>query len=54
MRFRKLLVIAAVALAVYWAVHDPHSAAGVIHSGIGSLRSGADSLTAFVSNAVNG
>lgn len=47
---KKTLLVAGVALVLFWLITRPTQSADVVHSSLGGLRDGADSIVTFVHN----
>jgi uncharacterized membrane protein len=47
---KKFLLVAVVALILFWLVTRPTQSAEVVHTSLGGLRDGADSIVTFVHN----
>jgi hypothetical protein len=47
---KKCLLVAVVALIMFWLITRPTQSADVVHSSLGGLRDGADSIVTFVHN----
>ncbi|MGW4528348.1 hypothetical protein [Amycolatopsis sp. NPDC004378] len=48
MNWKKIGIIAAVALVIWLVVSNPHGAAGGVHHGLGWLKDGANSIVTFI------
>jgi hypothetical protein len=51
---KKTLIIAAVALVVFYLVSDPTGAAQAVHGGLGVLKDAAEAVLVFVRTMFNG